>query len=941
MVLPGAAAPIEPAGRASEQSEKAMSIQTKDLPVAPTKTGLRERKPDPVCIEIPVQVRSIDGLPIPGVNEIPKSFREDTRTLIVFQSGGVLRMTTKVQRGQMLAVMHVKSGQEASCRVVNVRNSGPQEEYVEVEFTQRVNGFWGMHFPSDSLNEQADLAREKADADRLAAQEATRLQAEKVAAEKEAQEKARRQAEEKAAAERLEAAKLAEQAAAQRAEAERLAVEREVKRREEAARREAERQAELAEQERLAEMRAAAECMARERAEAERAAAERAAADIAAKAREREEKLAAEKAVQEKAEAQAHAAKLAAAKLAAERAEAERVAAERAAEELAAKAREREQQLAAERAAQEKLEAEARAARDKKKQEAEETRAILAKIAEERRAAEVAAAQQAAEEKAQSERMATERAADTVLGYGLTSAGLASPAQERSASRERAAKEKSDAVRKMVEDAAAEKAAKLASAEAEDAQDSEQAQKERLEKDRKNIIARLEKERVKNEKAAAAKIAADEKRAAKALKADARAAARSGAAVPNTLFGGADEIAVAATGEDAEIETPHPSAHPEGAAEELHSPSGHNSKAPIFGSLGAEIAHDRHEIRSRKSHTGLILGIAASVLLLAGGGAWWFMLGPGSAARDKSLPSDAQTAQSPFKSPEAALLTSANISSTTLPAASSTASSASYASGSPVNPPANTAASATVGLSPATTVNPNTVASSSSRPVDRNTASAAFSPSESKVEPRNVGAAKNSGLDAPGNKNIRSVEAASKVKDSPLKSAPAAAKPIETTPAGKIIARPALDATLRAPVKINPANRSTTLDAVPLPDVSSASPQVNNSAASVLEGRAGASNPVAPPPPMGGRVVQGRLLKSVPPQYPEVARQRHVDGDVVVRADVDANGNVMLVTPLSGPDLLRSAAINSVKQWKYSPALLNGQPVAMQVQVTVKFRAAH
>jgi protein TonB len=78
----------------------------------------------------------------------------------------------------------------------------------------------------------------------------------------------------------------------------------------------------------------------------------------------------------------------------------------------------------------------------------------------------------------------------------------------------------------------------------------------------------------------------------------------------------------------------------------------------------------------------------------------------------------------------------------------------------------------------------------------------------------------------------------------------------------------------------------------------------------------------------------------VPPQYPDLARQRHVEGDVVVRADVDTNGNVVLVTPLSGPDLLRSAAVSSVKQWKYSPALLNDQPVAMQVQVTVKFRGA-
>jgi protein TonB len=90
---------------------------------------------------------------------------------------------------------------------------------------------------------------------------------------------------------------------------------------------------------------------------------------------------------------------------------------------------------------------------------------------------------------------------------------------------------------------------------------------------------------------------------------------------------------------------------------------------------------------------------------------------------------------------------------------------------------------------------------------------------------------------------------------------------------------------------------------------------------------------------MGGNVVQGRLVKSVPPQFPDVARQRHVEGDVVVRADVDASGNVAAVTALSGPELLRSAALASVHQSKYAPALLNGQPVPMQVQVTVKFRS--
>jgi protein TonB len=126
---------------------------------------------------------------------------------------------------------------------------------------------------------------------------------------------------------------------------------------------------------------------------------------------------------------------------------------------------------------------------------------------------------------------------------------------------------------------------------------------------------------------------------------------------------------------------------------------------------------------------------------------------------------------------------------------------------------------------------------------------------------------------------------------------------------------------------------------MPLPDMKSSS-VANGSEPSLLVAPRRPDSQ-SPAPPMGGKVVQGRLLKSVPPQYPDVARQRHLEGDVMVRADVDARGNVVQVTALGGPDLLRSAAVTAVKQWKYSPALLNGVPVAMQVQVTVRFRSNH
>ncbi len=108
-----------------------------------------KRAADPVCIEMPVRVRGIGGLPIAGTSDMGQDFSEDTRTLIVMATGAVVRMATRVKKGQLLGLKHLSTGQEVSCRVVNVRSSGTPEDYVEVEFTQRAVGFWGIHFPND------------------------------------------------------------------------------------------------------------------------------------------------------------------------------------------------------------------------------------------------------------------------------------------------------------------------------------------------------------------------------------------------------------------------------------------------------------------------------------------------------------------------------------------------------------------------------------------------------------------------------------------------------------------------------------------------------------------------------------------------------------------------------------------------------------------------
>jgi TonB family protein len=97
--------------------------------------------------------------------------------------------------------------------------------------------------------------------------------------------------------------------------------------------------------------------------------------------------------------------------------------------------------------------------------------------------------------------------------------------------------------------------------------------------------------------------------------------------------------------------------------------------------------------------------------------------------------------------------------------------------------------------------------------------------------------------------------------------------------------------------------------------------------------------PAAPavPLPVGGDVKTARLLSTVPPVYPSLARSQRIFGDVRVDALIDASGRVSAMKVVSGPALLQQAAMDSLRQWKYQPATLNGNAVPMHLTVTVQF----
>jgi len=85
-------------------------------------------------------------------------------------------------------------------------------------------------------------------------------------------------------------------------------------------------------------------------------------------------------------------------------------------------------------------------------------------------------------------------------------------------------------------------------------------------------------------------------------------------------------------------------------------------------------------------------------------------------------------------------------------------------------------------------------------------------------------------------------------------------------------------------------------------------------------------------------VSQGLLIKKVQPVYPPNALRMRAEGTVKLTATVSTTGNVTDVKAISGEALLTQAAMDAVKQWKYKPYLLNGDPVEIKTEVTINFK---
>lgn len=122
-------------------------------------------------------------------------------------------------------------------------------------------------------------------------------------------------------------------------------------------------------------------------------------------------------------------------------------------------------------------------------------------------------------------------------------------------------------------------------------------------------------------------------------------------------------------------------------------------------------------------------------------------------------------------------------------------------------------------------------------------------------------------------------------------------------------------------------------DFAPSPDAHVVTRQVKTVAT-----REDGSLPVLSNMAISAGVAQRQLRKSVPPEYPLVAKAARVSGTVVLQAIIGKDGLIHDLKAVSGPPMLVQAALDAVQQWEYEPYRLNGEPVEVLTTINVVFQ---
>jgi TonB family protein len=184
-------------------------------------------------------------------------------------------------------------------------------------------------------------------------------------------------------------------------------------------------------------------------------------------------------------------------------------------------------------------------------------------------------------------------------------------------------------------------------------------------------------------------------------------------------------------------------------------------------------------------------------------------------------------------------------------------------------------------------------------------------------KPAKFGDANRASLSA--NKNIATVDSASDLDRAADVAAPA---PQKKQNLGAV--------KLSAPI-VNKASE-------PVPTEEALNLEPSQPAAGLTPGQLGSSSRQPVAPSSGPDIKSATLISSVAPAYPLLAKNQRITGGVTIDVLIDVTGHVASMTVVSGPALLRDAAQEALRHWKYAPAELHGKPVPMHMTVTIQFK---
>lgn len=220
-------------------------------------------------------------------------------------------------------------------------------------------------------------------------------------------------------------------------------------------------------------------------------------------------------------------------------------------------------------------------------------------------------------------------------------------------------------------------------------------------------------------------------------------------------------------------------------------------------------------------------------------------------------------------------------------------------------------------------------------------------PSATQPAPQNNTSPQLAPMSSPAPAPTTTVERASTApaEHSPKTASAQASKPSPSEPPQQITlnSEPEVKKPADAPIRVKPAapspkSQSQTEEAAAPPSPLALNSPDGANLGSLLS-TSSAAKPTLARVKLSQGVSQGLLIKRVPPKYPPAALQTHLEGAVQIEATIDKQGIVTNPKVIKGDRVLAAAALDAVRQWRYKPYYLDGEPVEVQTEITINFKA--